>query len=164
MSDFKGCSESLNEISEYSHMNVELDQNNAYRAPLLINIPIVVRPEFDINILYQRWKDKQSEIQDEYEDITLRPPVMRRQYRKLDIKKSDLQKFINNEIQDCEVDALGGGYYNKSWGIYRDIETNETFVYHITRDLNRTEDFDYGIRSFNFISRSIEKIISDTIR
>ena len=135
--------------------------------------PAVNRPEFDINILYQRWRAGQTaEVEQpedggegDEDDVSLRPPPrMQRGYRCLGISQHNLEEFTAGRLHHCEVSAAGGGYYNTSWGIYRDTLTNETFVYYITRDLNRTHEMDYGITNFEFIRKSVEQITHDSRR
>ena len=119
-------------------------------------------PSFNINTIYQEWKNKKDDINSLYPHVQY--CSLQRQYRSLYIDEKDLTDFRDGITNDCNISAQGGGYYNTSWGIYRDIYTTQTFVYYITKDFSKINDKDFGIKSFDFIERSFEEIKRDSQR
>lgn len=117
-----------------------------------------IRPPFDINLLYLRWRQKEERRR------LSGGFSLTREYRSIYITQEDFDNFVVGNIQTCWIEALGGGYYNVSWGLYRDVERNETFVYYISVDFERIHEMNYGITDFDFVPKSIEEISEDSGR
>lgn len=103
----------------------------------------------DLNRFFLKWKKSRREN------------PMQREYRSLSIDSLKFKDFEDRKIQDFEITANGGGYYNVIWGLYRDIETDDIFIYYYSRNLHTLNDED--IKHVEFVKKTIGEIKRDTL-